>query len=231
MLFYSSRYISSDTCIQRIISTSDNINIIITPGNHDAGRLAEPQPKIEREFLKELYDKPNTFILSNPSRVNINSNKDFTGFDVLLYHGYSYDYYGDNVESIRMSGREMSDRAEMISKFLLQRRHLAPTHQSTLSVPDIEADPLFIETPPDFFVTGHIHKSAISTYRGVTIICNSCWESQSSFQEKFGHEPDLCKVIIVDLKTRKTKILDFENINSEKIEEEQKCQNLLPVQE
>ncbi len=226
-------YKQYDKFIHYIKQIPDDINIIITPGNHDGGRLAEPQPRIEKEFLKELYDKPNTFILSNPARVNIHSNKDFPGFDVLLYHGYSYDYYGDNVESIRMSGREISDRAEMISKFLLQRRHLAPTHQSTLSIPDIENDPLFIETQPDFFVTGHIHKSAISSYRGTTIICSSCWEAQTTFQEKFGHEPDLCKVVIVNLKTRKTKILDFENITvvNEKIKEEHKCKNSLPAQE
>ncbi len=192
----------------------EKIKIIIIPGNHDAGRLAEPQLKINKEFIEELYSKPNIFLLSNPSLVNINSSNTFSGFNVLLYHGYSYDYYSDNVESIRMSGRGVSDRTELISKFLLQRRHLAPTHQSTLSMPDIETDPLFISIVPDFFATGHIHKSAISTYRGTTIICGSSWETQTSFQEKFGHIPDLCKVIAINLKTRKPIILDFETENA-----------------
>lgn len=196
-----------------------HIQVVIIPGNHDIGRLAEPQPKLERQFMEELYDLPNVFLLSNPSMVNIHSSEKFEGFNVLLYHGYSYDYYGDNVESIRMSGRAISDRTELISKFLLQRRHLAPTHESTLTIPDIEKDPLFIETIPDFFITGHIHKSAISAYRGTTIICSSCWEAQTSFQEKFGHVPDLAKVIAINLKTRKPSIIDFE-IKKEINEEE-----------
>ena len=109
-----------------------------------------------------------------------------------------------------MSGKEISDRPVLVSKFLLQRRHLAPTHQSTLTMPDPEKDPLFIETVPDIFVTGHIHKSAISSYRGTTIIAASSWEKQTSYQEKFGHKPDLCKVIAINLKTRKPTIIDFE---------------------
>jgi len=186
------------------------IKIIIIPGNHDVGRIAEPQPKIEKEFIADLYDLPNVYLLSNPALVNIHANEKFEGFNVLLYHGYSYDYYGDNVESIRMSGREVSDRTELISKFLLQRRHLAPTHQSTLTIPDIDSDPLFIETVPDIFFTGHIHKSAVSSYRGVLILSGSSWEKQTSYQEKFGHVPDLGKVILVNLKTRKPTIVDFE---------------------
>ncbi len=189
----------------------ERIKIIIIPGNHDAGRIAEPQQKIDKEFLPELYEMNNVFLLSNPALVNIHSSSDFSGFNVLLYHGFSYDYYGDNIESIRTSGRQISDRTELISKFLLQRRHLAPSHKSALTMPDIEADPLFIETVPDFFVTGHIHKSSISSYRGVTIICGSSWESMTTYQEKFGHVPDLCKVIIFNLQTRKPIIIDFEH--------------------
>lgn len=196
--------------VQYIQRIPKHINVIIIPGNHDVGRLAEPQQKIDREFIEELYDQENIFLLSNPSLVNIQSSQTFEGFTVLMYHGYSYDYYADNVESIRMSGKTMSERPPLVSKFLLQRRHLAPAHTSTLTIPDSEADPLFIETVPDFFVTGHIHKSAIQTYRGTTIICTSCWEQQTSFQEKFGHIPDLGKVIAINLKTRKTTIVDFE---------------------
>jgi DNA polymerase II small subunit (EC 2.7.7.7) len=33
----------------------DDIKIIIAPGNHDASRIAEPQPAIPKEYAKPLY--------------------------------------------------------------------------------------------------------------------------------------------------------------------------------
>jgi DNA polymerase II small subunit len=188
----------------------ERIKIIIIPGNHDVGRLSEPQKRLEKDFLGEIIEKKNIYSLSNPSLVNIKKTDNFEGITVLMYHGYSYDYYADTVESIRMSGKPISDRPPLISKFLLQRRHLAPTHHSTLSVPDPESDPLIINQIPDIFVTGHIHKSALYNYRGTTIICTSCWEKQTAYQEKFGHIPDLAKVIAINLNTRQPKIIDFE---------------------
>jgi DNA polymerase II small subunit len=94
-------------------------------------------------------------------------------------------------------------------KFLLQRRHLAPSHASTLYMPDPDKDSLIIEQVPDFFVTGHIHYSSVAHYRNVTTICGSCWQARTSFQEKMGHRPQPCRVPIVDLKTRNVKILKF----------------------
>jgi len=94
-------------------------------------------------------------------------------------------------------------------KFLLQKRHLAPTHKSTLYIPDVNQDPLVISNVPDFFLTGHIHKSSVSNYRNITMICGSCWQSKTSFQEKVGHHPEPCRVPIINLQTREVKILKF----------------------
>jgi len=91
----------------------------------------------------------------------------------------------------------------------LQRRHLAPTHKSTLYIPDVKRDPLVISSVPDFFLTGHIHKSSVSNYRNVTMICSSCWQSKTTFQEKVGHHPEPCRVPIINLQTREVKILKF----------------------
>jgi DNA polymerase II small subunit len=150
---------------------------------------------------------PNVTMLSNPSYVNIHSSDSFSGFDVLLYHGYSFDYYVANVDMIRNQGGY--DRADLIMRFLLKRRHLAPTHKSTLYIPDTQKDPLVIDKIPDFFVTGHIHKCSVSTYRNVTLISGSCWQSKTAFQEKVGHNPEPCRVPLVNLKTRAIKILRF----------------------
>ncbi|MGM5481821.1 MAG: DNA-directed DNA polymerase II small subunit [Nanobdellota archaeon] len=194
-------------CAEYLSKIPPHIKIIVCPGNHDATRLSEPQPPLLKDFTKPLTDMPNLTMVSNPSIINFASSKDFPGFNLLLYHGYSFDYFVANVDSIRNSGGY--DRADLIMQFLLQRRHLAPSHSSTLYVPDEENDNLVISKIPDFFVSGHIHKVAVSSYKGVSLICGSCWQSITSFQEKLGHTPEPARVPIVNLQTRDTKIMRF----------------------
>ena len=120
---------------------------------------------------------------------------------------YSFDFYVREVESIREFGGY--DRADLLMKFLLQKRHLAPSYTSTLYVPDTTQDYLVIDKIPDFFISGHIHKSAAANYKNVTLISGSCWQSKTSFQEKVGHNPEPSRVPIVNLMTRQIKILKF----------------------
>ena len=194
-------------CAELLSKIPCSIKIIISPGNHDALRLAEPQPQLYMDFAKSFYDLPNVVLVSNPALVNIDRTDSFEGFDVLMYHGYSFDYYFANVDSIRTQGGY--DRPDLLMKFLLQRRHLAPTHASTLYLPDSEQDPLIIDKVPDFFVTGHIHKAGISNYKNITLICASCWQAKTLFQDKVGHHPEPARVPVVNLKTRKVKVLKF----------------------
>lgn len=184
-----------------------HIKIIICPGNHDAMRISEPQPPISRELAPKLYEMENVILVSNPSVVKIHKSSEFPGFDVLLYHGYSFDYYVANVDSIRNQGGY--HRADLLMKFLLKRRHVSPAHSSSLYVPDIVADTLVISFIPDFFVTGHIHYTSVANYNNVTLICGSCWQSQTAFQLKVGHDPEPARVPLVNLQTRKVKILKF----------------------
>ncbi len=186
-----------------------DINMILIPGNHDAGRISEPQPPLNKQYAEKLYEIPNLTITTNPSLVNIASTPEFEGINVLVYHGYSYDFYAEQVESIRRSGIGISHRVSSVMKYLLQRRHLAPVHGSTLFIPDKEEDPLVIDKIPDIFVSGHIHKADIISYNNVTLICSSCWQSRSDFQEKTGHTPEPGRVPLVNLKTRETKMLKF----------------------
>jgi DNA polymerase II small subunit len=202
-------YQQYEECAKLLKKIPQNIKIIISPGNHDAMRMAEPQLELYKDFSKPLWDLPNAVMVSNPALINIEETDKFPGFDILIYHGYSFDYYIANVESIRNKGGY--DRADLIMKFLLQRRHLAPTHTSTLYIPDVNRDPLVIDKVPDFFVTGHIHKSIAANYRNITMICGSCWQSKTSFQEKVGHNPEPARVPIVNLQTREVKILKFGN--------------------
>jgi DNA polymerase II small subunit len=194
-------------CARLLSQIPQRIQIVVCAGNHDAIRLSEPQPMLPKEFASPLYDLPNVIIVSNPSLINIHSGEGFSGFDILLYHGYSFDYYIQNVDEIRNSGGY--DRADLVMKFLLQRRHLSPAHTATLYVPDQKKDPLVIDIVPDFFVTGHIHKTAVSSYRNTSLICGSCWQAKTDFQERVGHHPEPARVPVVNLQTRETKILRF----------------------
>ncbi|MCL6500647.1 MAG: hypothetical protein K6T16_01280 [Candidatus Pacearchaeota archaeon] len=175
-------------------------------GKHDAVRLIEPQPKIPKEVAPELYEIKNLVLTTNPSIVKIGQSKDFPGFNVLMYHGDSYDHYADVVDPLRFSNAK--NRPDLIMHFLLKKRHLAPSHTSTTYYPG-EKDYLVVRTVPDIFVSGHIHKSAISSYNNILTISCSCWQSKTAYQEKFGHEPDPCKVPLLNLKTGKINMLDF----------------------
>ena len=200
-------YKQYEMCANYISMIPKNIKIIICPGNHDALRISEPQPNLYDYFAEYMYKIPNAVMVSNPSLVNIGKRENFGGFDVLLYHGYSFDYYVRNVETIRNNGGY--DRADLIMKFLLQKRHLAPTYSSTLFIPTPDKDNLVISKIPDIFVTGHIHKTYVSSYRNVTLICGSCWQSTTPFQVKVGHHPEPARVPILNLQTREIKILKF----------------------
>ncbi|MBW3014899.1 DNA-directed DNA polymerase II small subunit [Candidatus Woesearchaeota archaeon] len=202
-------YMQYERCAEFLSKIPKDIQIIICPGNHDAMRIAEPQLPLYKDFAKAIWELPNCILVSNPSLINIDASENFPGFNVLLYHGFSFDYFIANVDSIRNNGGY--DKPELIMKFLMRRRHLAPTHKSTLYIPDSEIDSLVINPIPDFFVAGHIHKTSVSKYRNVTLICGSCWQGKTSFQEKVGHHPEPSRVPVVDLQTRAVRILKFGN--------------------
>ncbi|MEK6835489.1 MAG: metallophosphoesterase [Nanoarchaeota archaeon] len=187
-----------------------DIKIILSVGNHDAVRLAEPQPFPDKKMAPLLYEFSNVIMATNPSLVNIASTKDFSGFNILIYHGSSFFYIVENVESIRRAGR--TERPDLIMKFLLQRRHLAPSHTATLYLPNPDEDPLLIEKIPDFFISGHLHKTKVDNYHGVTTINCSAWIDQTEDQKRRGIVPDPCKAVLVNLKTRDVKILNFNEI-------------------
>ncbi len=185
----------------------ENIKIIMCGGNHDAMRMSEPQPVFDKEISKGFYEIPNLIMVTNPALVNIHACPGFPGFDVLMYHGGSFPYYGENVPSIREKGGLA--RCDLIMKFLLQRRHLAPSHSSTLYVPDETCDPLVIEKVPDIFVSGHIHQISVGSYRNISTINSSCWVVQSEDNAKRGIVPHPGKIPIINLKTREIKIMNF----------------------
>jgi DNA polymerase II small subunit len=189
-----------------------DIKIIISPGNHDGVRLMEPQPFLDEKYSWPLYELENVIITPNPCYVKIGEKDSFSGFKVLTYHGFSYPYYANNIPSLIQ--KKAMNCPEEIMKYLLKNRHLAPTHSSTQYFP-LEKDGLLIREVPDIFVSAHTHKCGVSYYNNILVVSISCWEEMTPYQEKFGNIPDHCKVPIFNLKTRKVKILDFEDLGQE----------------
>jgi len=195
-----------------------DIKIIISPGNHDGVRLMEPQPVLNERYAWSIHNLKNVLLTGNPANVNIGGTNNFSGFDVLTYHGFSYPYYANTVS--RLIKEDALNSPEKIMTYLLKQRHLAPSHSSTQYFPS-EEDSLIIKKIPDIFVSGHTHKSAVSYYNNILIVSIASWESKTPYQEKMGNEPDFCKVPMFNLKTRNIKILDFEDEKEEnKIGEE-----------
>ena len=185
-----------------------DIKIIISPGNHDGVRLMEPQPLLSEKYAWSIHNLKNVILTGNPANVNIGAKGNFSGFDILTYHGVSYHYYANTIPKLIHEGGQNSPNK--IMAYLLQNRHLAPSHTSVQYYPS-EEDFLMIKKIPDILVSGHTHKSAIAYYNNILTISTSSWESKTSYQEKMGNHPDFCKVPIFNLKTRTIKILDFED--------------------
>lgn len=207
-----------DLFARQLKKIPSSITIIACPGNHDAGRISEPQPPLLHKYAESLKKLPNVILLSNPAFVNIGSTEGFPGFDLLLYHGGSLIYYSDHVDSIRQKGGQK--RPDLLMKLLLQMRHLAPSHTSNLYTPDPDFDPLVINKIPDFFITGHIHRVSVSNYKNITLLNCSCWTGVTEDQEKRGLQPQPAKVPVVNLHTREVKVINF--FKEEKEEAKQK---------
>ncbi len=164
--------------------------IIMCGGNHDAMRIAEPQPVLSKKYAADLWQMKNITMVSNPAIVRVHGIDDYIGLKVLMYHGYSFTYFLDKIEGLRLAGG--FDRPDYVIKYLLKRRHLAPAYGATLALP-MKIDPLMIHEVPDVLATGHLHKAALSKYRNTIMISGSCWQDTTSFLEKVGMHPDPAK--------------------------------------
>jgi DNA polymerase II small subunit len=182
-----------------------HITMFMCPGQHDAARVAEPQPIIDKRYAPQLYDIENLILVTNPCLVKLlEQDKEFK---VLMYHGASIHSFINEIPELReIKAHRTPARAV---RHMLKRRHLAPTHSEVVYIPNKEHDPLVIYEVPDVLCTGEVHRLDIENYNGVLIITGSCWQAQTDFEEKIGNIPDPTKVPIVNLKTRELKILDF----------------------
>ncbi|MFA5992351.1 MAG: metallophosphoesterase [Candidatus Pacearchaeota archaeon] len=190
-----------------LLMIRSDIKIILCPGQHDAVRVAEPQPLIGEFYGTMIRDIPNLYLVTNPALVEIGSGRDSGNkFKILMYHGASMHGIINSIDKLRLN--KAHDHPTEVVKYMLKKRHLAPSHSLTTYTPYSE-DPLLITDIPDIFATGDLHRPEVGDYNGVLLIASSCWQSITPFEEKVGNSPDPCKVPIFNLKTREIKMLDF----------------------
>ncbi len=185
-----------------------DLKIVMCPGQHDAVRVAEPQPIIGEYYAQGLYELDNLVLVPNPCFVEIDG-----GFKILMYHGAGMHGFVDAIEDIRINyGHQHPAR---VVEEILKRRHLNPTHGDVTYLPGEKEDPLIVKEIPDIVATGDWHRCEVGSYNNILMISGSCWQSKTPFEEKVGHEPDPCKVALFNLKTREVKILDFSDDEKE----------------
>ena len=174
----------------------ERIKIILQPGNHDAVRPALPQPAFEKE-LREFFTSSNIEFIGNPCYMKIN------GITILAYHGQSIQDFASCVPGMNQN------EPTKIMKEMLRRRHLAPIYGGISSLAPERKDYLIIDYIPDIFVTGHVHVTAVDSYRGVLMINASAWQSQTDYQRMMNFMPDPGKAVVVNLKNFMPSIVAF----------------------
>lgn len=188
-------YEQYNTLAEMVTQIPDWMKIVMMPGNHDAVRLAEPQPALPKE-IQSLFDS-NIMFVGNPCLLEVE------GRTVLAYHGRSFDDF--------IAGARHLTYANPLDtmKEMLRRRHLAPVYGERTALAPEQKDYMVIETVPNIFVTGHVHKCATTDYRGIKLINASAWQSQTSFQRMHNQVPDPAKVPMVHLGTGEMWVEDF----------------------
>ncbi|TKX67672.1 DNA-directed DNA polymerase II small subunit [Halorubrum sp. SP9] len=165
-------------------------DIVMIPGNHDAVRLAEPQPGFDDE-IREILDVHDAQIVSNPATVSVE------GVEVLMYHGVSL----DEVIAELPEEKASYDEPHKAMYQLLKKRHVAPQFGGHTRVAPEERDYLVMEDVPDVFHTGHVHKLGWGKYHNVLAVNSGCWQAQTDFQKSVNIDPDAGYAPILDLDT------------------------------
>ena len=162
-----------------------DIKIIIAPGNHDASRVAEPQPAVPEEYAKALYELDNVEFISNPGVVSLD------GIKVLIYHGRSFD---DLVMAVKDFSHERND---LLMEELLKKRHLAPIYGERTPLASELEDYLVIDEIPDVFHTGHVHINTYRRFKGIHLINSGTFQTQTEFQKIYNIEPTPAEVPVL----------------------------------
>ncbi|MDE1853946.1 MAG: DNA-directed DNA polymerase II small subunit [Thaumarchaeota archaeon] len=168
-----------------------HIQIVLSPGNHDAVRQALPQPAVAVDMAESLYAMDNVRWVGDPSYIKLG------GVMFLVYHGKSLD------DVIATTPNLAYDRPTDAMKLLLRARHLAPTYGKRTALSPELRDYMVVDRVPDVFHVGHVHTYGEVSYRGTLLINSGTWQAQTSFQSNMGLEPTPSIIPILDLSSLK----------------------------
>jgi DNA polymerase II small subunit len=173
------------------------IQIVVSPGNHDAVRQALPQPAVPVDLAEPLYAMENLRWVGDPAYVKLD------GVMFLLYHGRSLD------DVISMTPGLAYDRPTEAMKLLLRARHLAPIYGKRTALSPEARDFMVVDPVPDVLHSGHVHTFGELNYRGTLLINSGTWQAQTSFQSNMGLEPTPSIIPVLDLSTLKVMRRNF----------------------
>ena len=167
------------------------IQIVLSPGNHDAVRQALPQPAVAVDMAESLYAMENVRWVGDPAYLRLH------GVTFLVYHGKSLD------DVIATTPNLAYDRPTDAMKLLLRARHLAPTYGKRTALSPELRDYMVVDQVPDVFHVGHVHTYGELTYRGTLLLNSGTWQAQTSFQSNMGLDPTPSIIPILDLSSLK----------------------------
>ena len=180
-----------------------HIRVVISLGNHDVVRGAEPQPALPEQFRGAFNS--NVLFVENPAYISLN------GVTVLMYHGRSFD------DMIKFLPGASYDNIGYVMEEALKRRLLCSTFGEKTPIIPAATDMMVIDPIPDVFLTGHVHIMGITQYKGVLCMNAGCWQSQTAYQKQFGTIPTPGRAIVLNLQTFQYEVKRFwdEDILSE----------------
>jgi DNA polymerase II small subunit len=174
-----------------------HIKVFISPGNHDPGRRALPQPAMPAKYNPDLWGRKNFYMIGNPAVISLN------GVKVLIFHGQSVD------DILKTTPGLSYDRPAKVMQYLLKARHLSPIYGAQTPIaPELE-DHMVIDEIPDIFHAGHVHFVELDLYKNILLVNSGTWQSQTPFQVGVGITPHTGVAILVNLKTFKVYTKDF----------------------
>ena len=168
-----------------------HIQIVLSPGNHDAVRQALPQPAVAVDMAESLYAMDNVRWVGDPAYLKLH------GVTFLVYHGKSLD------DVIATTPNLAYDKPTDAMKLLLRARHLAPTYGKRTALSPELRDYMVVDRVPDVFHVGHVHTYGELAYRGTLLVNSGTWQAQTSFQSNMGLEPTPSIIPVLDLSTLK----------------------------
>jgi len=174
-----------------------HIQIVLSPGNHDAVRQALPQPAVSPDLAGTLYEMGNVKWVGDPAYIRLH------GVLFLVYHGKSLDDVIATTPALRY------DDPTAAMKLLLRSRHLSPTYGKRTALSPELRDFMVIDEVPDVLHSGHVHTYGELDYRGTLLVNSGTWQGQTDFQLNMGLEPTPSIIPVIDLSTLEVQRRNF----------------------